>query len=42
MDAIDANLERTGQETTGVYRQRVTRDGGIVLQAPLKDLPHAD
>ncbi|OLT18048.1 MerR family transcriptional regulator [Serinicoccus sp. CUA-874] len=39
--AIDANLEQSGQETTGVYRQTLTRDGGVVLQAPLKDLPHA-
>lgn len=40
--AIDANLEQSGQETTGVYRQTLTRDGGVVLQAPLKDLPHPD
>lgn len=38
--AIDANLEQRGQETTGVYRQTLTRDGGVVLQAPLKNLPH--
>lgn len=37
--ALDANLEEHGQETTGVYRQTLTRQGGIVLQAPLKHCP---
>lgn len=37
--ALDANLAENGQETTGVYRQTLTRQGGIVLQAPVKPLP---
>lgn len=40
--ALDAHLEESGEQTTGVYRQVVTREGGVVLAAPLRSLPRAD
>lgn len=36
--ALDAHLEGSGVQTTGVYRQVLTRDGGVVLAAPVRDL----
>lgn len=36
--AFDAALEGDGHQTTGVYRQTLTRGGGVVLQAPVRDL----
>lgn len=36
--AMDAALGESGRETTGVYRQTLPRAGGVVLQAPVRDL----
>lgn len=34
--SLDASLEDYALETTGVYRQILTAQGGVILQAPLK------
>lgn len=34
---VDAELENRSLTTTGVYRQTLTADGGVVLQAPVRD-----
>lgn len=36
---LDARLADHGLETTGVYRQILTRQGGVILQAPVRGLP---
>ncbi len=36
--ALDAHLEGSGLRTTGVYRQVLSRDGGVVLAAPVEGL----
>lgn len=37
--SLDATLEEHDLETTGVYRQTLTPQGGVILQAPLRDRP---
>lgn len=39
--SLDANLEEQDLETTGVYRQTLTPQGGAILQAPLRDRPRS-
>ncbi|GAB3246435.1 hypothetical protein GCM10027425_01800 [Alteromonas gracilis] len=39
--SLDASLSRDGLETTGVYRHILTPQGGVVLQAPVRDQPAA-
>jgi len=40
--SLDANLEEHDLETTGVYRQTLTPQGGVILQAPLRDRPRSN
>lgn len=35
--SLDASLEAYGLETTGVYRQTLTPQGGVILQAPVQE-----
>lgn len=37
--ALDSHLAEEGLATTGVYRQTLTGEGGVVLQAPVRELP---
>jgi DNA-binding transcriptional MerR regulator len=37
--SLDANLEESDLETTGVYRQTLTPHGGVILQAPVMGRP---
>ena len=37
--SLDASLDGYGLETTGVYRQILTPQGGVTLQAPVTDRP---
>jgi DNA-binding transcriptional MerR regulator len=37
--SLDASLDEYGLETTGVYRQTLTPDGGVTLQAPVTGRP---
>lgn len=39
--SLDASLEDYDLETTGVYRQTLTPQGGVILQAPLKEQPRS-
>jgi DNA-binding transcriptional MerR regulator len=34
--ALDGRLDEHGQETTNVYRHTITRDGAVILQAPVR------
>lgn len=34
--SLDTSLEAYDLETTGVYRQILTPQGGVILQAPVK------
>lgn len=36
--ALDEQLADTGLQTSGVHRQVLSRDGGVVLAAPVRDL----
>jgi hypothetical protein len=35
--SLDASLEAYDLETTGIYRQTLTPQGGVILQAPVKE-----
>lgn len=35
--SLDTSLEAHGLQTTGVYRQILTAQGGVILQAPLEE-----
>jgi hypothetical protein len=37
--SLDAALEEHDLETTGIYRQTLTAQGEVILQAPLRDRP---
>lgn len=39
--SLDAALEEHDLETTGVYRQTLTSQGKVILQAPLRDRPRS-